>query len=148
MAKKGNKQQSKLHSVSSNHAHMRVNFLYQAALFLAEQNSAPAEDSGLTKVARFYTETLREVVRKAQVRLHPHMKRTMCKKCHRVFSDGPDSGFRVVLPRKGPKCMVVICLSCGTRKNFPMRRDHLLSVERQEQQFSADSQGVSLEERR
>src|SRR5579872_2811360 len=70
-------------------AHHRVSFLHQAALHL-ELSSESSHQELLRELSRFYVASAGEIARKAQVKLHPHTKRAVCKsgKCQSVLVVG------------------------------------------------------------
>ncbi|KRX27950.1 Ribonuclease P protein subunit rpr2 [Trichinella nelsoni] len=60
--------------------YQRVNFLYLAASLVSN-----VENDAMKTLSHFYSNTMVLVKQKAQVKLHPEMKRTFCKKCHALL---------------------------------------------------------------
>ncbi|XP_038067500.1 ribonuclease P protein subunit p21-like isoform X2 [Patiria miniata] len=102
----------------------RINFLYQAAHCMLLQNPEN------TKLARFYITTMKNVAKKAVLRIHPNIKRTVCKRCDLLLVPGLTSKVRVKGKRQ--KHVVVTCLECGGVKRFLSNNDYKLWVERPE----------------
>ncbi|XP_025103153.1 ribonuclease P protein subunit p21-like [Pomacea canaliculata] len=100
----------------------RINFLYQAAHFALVQTPSQPQ------LCCFYINTLRTVAEKHVIRLHPEMKRTICKKCCILLLPGITATVRS--KKKGEKCTLVSCLECGNVKRFPWRKTHQLWIEK------------------
>ncbi|XP_072028826.1 ribonuclease P protein subunit p21-like [Amphiura filiformis] len=112
-------------------AFLRMNFLYQAAHTTLVQNP----DN--TQVARFYIATLKTVAKRLVLRIHPHMKRTICKRCDLLLIPGVTATVRVRARRE--QHTVLTCLECKRVKRFTSRDDYKLWVEQPESQQAADS---------
>lgn len=61
---------SQLHGVPNGDAYLRMNFLYQAAVLLADQGADPAGSRGARELSRFYVRTMREVAQKLVIRMY------------------------------------------------------------------------------
>jgi ribonuclease P protein subunit RPR2 len=86
--------------------HSRVSYLYQAATYLAthEQHSMqehvekevtePTKDEGLSPsdnsriISRHFVSDLRSITLKAQLRMSPDMKQSICKNCDTLLMEG------------------------------------------------------------
>lgn len=131
----------------------RVSYLYQAAAYLAtreqlrptNQCTEPVElqdastssigevstivardpKSLLQKSPRRLLSDLRSVSLKAQIRLSPSMKHSICKRCDTMLIDG-STCIKVVenKSKEGRKpwadVLVQICQNCGCEKRFPL----------------------------
>lgn len=133
--------------------HSRVSYLYQAAAYLTareqlgptnqcteslelhdahtssigEVSTTVASDpkSLQRKLPRWLLSDLRSVSLKAQIRLSPSMKHSICKRCHTMLVDGSTCIKEVENKSKeGRKpwadVLVQICQSCGYEKRFPL----------------------------
>ncbi|XP_054753744.1 ribonuclease P protein subunit p21-like [Lytechinus pictus] len=98
--------------------HQRMNYLYQAA------HCTLAQNPGNTQLARFYIETMKNVAAKLVLRLDPHIKRTICKKCSSLLIPGVTATVRVKGRRQ--KHVVVTCLDCKQVKRFNTDEKHVL----------------------
>ncbi|KAK3068507.1 hypothetical protein LTR53_013861, partial [Teratosphaeriaceae sp. CCFEE 6253] len=71
------------------------------------------------------TSHLQQIARKAQIRLHPHIKHSICRTCSTVLVDGETCRKRMEnLSRGGAKLhadvLVIQCAVCGAVKRFPV----------------------------
>ena len=124
----------------------RINFLYQASLLLSlpqttqplastasEATNPDVPPSQITTttatpnpaLSRFYINTLRRISMKSVLRLHPNMKRTMCKRCDAHLIPGVTSTvYSENQSKEGHKpwaeMLVVHCDGCGSVKRFPI----------------------------
>lgn len=122
--------------------HSRVSYLYQAATYLAtQQQTQPAEDTsrtpshqgspvpesqnGMESASRRLFSDLRAVSLKAQLRMSPAMKNSICKNCDTMLVDGFTCTTEIENRSKGGKkawadVLVRKCDTCGTAKRFPL----------------------------
>ena len=133
-------------SIPNKSLHSRVSYLYQAAAFLASQkqhSSRTKPDSGGTitgneephndntdttssrAAARHLIKDLRAVSLKAQLRMSPAMKNTICKNCDTMLMEGSTCSTQVENRSKGGKkpwadVLVLKCTICGSAKRFPL----------------------------
>ena len=102
----------------------RLNFLYQAA------HAALTGSSANWDLSRHYTMTLRTLAKKNVLRLHPSLKRNLCKSCDLLLIPGVTSQVRV---REGKiQFLLIKCLNCKTVKRFPCREDYVLWHDKKE----------------
>ena len=125
--------------VPQKHLHSRLSFLHQAASHLATtKDLTKTTDIGpnnSTKAARQSTQhshdaarlltQLRGVSRKAQIRLSPKVKHSICKRCDALLIPGTTSKESLVNSSKyGRKSTADIlekrCEGCATIKRFPV----------------------------
>ncbi|CAI9720891.1 P subunit p21-like [Octopus vulgaris] len=99
----------------------RINFLYQAAYLTLTVNP---QNTGLV---RFYINTLKTIAQRQVLRLDPHLKRTICKRCFSLLVPGLTATIRS--RRRREKHTVVTCLECGLVKRFLWRPDHQLWID-------------------
>lgn len=96
----------------------RINFLYQAAYLTLTLNQ---NNIGLV---RFYISTLKAIAKRQVLRLDPHLRRTLCKRCYSLLVPGVSATVRCQKNRE--KHTVVTCLDCGLVKRFLWRPNHQL----------------------
>lgn len=131
--------------------HSRVSYLYQAAAYLATgdphtsekkssadcttihqadevlPNTTPSDNVKLPAqgLSRRFISDLRSVSLKAQIRLSPAMKHTICKGCDVMLIDGSSCESSIENKSKGGKkpwadILVRKCKSCGYERRFPV----------------------------
>lgn len=110
MAKNKNAKQVK----SQNPYHHRINFLYQAIKHFAEKT-----DEGSQSISKYYARTLKEVQKKSLAKVHPNIKRTICRKCRQYLSPGSNSvKIRWKSKNGSRQQLTVSCNECGRVKRF------------------------------
>lgn len=110
--------------------HQRVSYLYKLGALMTFKRVESDLNNEIEKstdtLARAYLNHMDLVSKKAVLKLHPDVKRTVCKKCNRLLIDGLTSSTRLVNEsKKGlPHCDVLtnIC-QCGNTKRFPIGKD-------------------------
>ena len=126
--------------------HCRVSYLYQAAAYLATQqrhSGAVAHGTGVQStatttdsqnasselyfdpVSRRLVSDLCSVTLKAQIRMSPAIKHSICKHCDTLLLDGSTCSNEVENKSKGGKkpwadILVRKCDTCGFTKRFPL----------------------------
>ncbi|XP_054727242.1 uncharacterized protein LOC129236948 [Anastrepha obliqua] len=73
----------------------RMNFLYQASMLMAGSNNT---------LASYYGELCRNIGKKAVLRIHPDVKRQLCKRCSLALQPGITADFNATARRKRRKC--------------------------------------------
>jgi ribonuclease P protein subunit RPR2 len=91
----------------------RCNYLYQAATWLELHNSN----------SKLQTTTLLQIRNKQVIRLHPRIKRTICKQCCRLLVPGKTSLCTV---SEQKRLVLIKCLECSWVKTLPANRNHVL----------------------
>ncbi|EEB05300.1 RNase P subunit Rpr2 [Schizosaccharomyces japonicus yFS275] len=97
--------------------HSRMSYLYQASMLLGTQT----DELGL---ARQYASTIRSISQKNVLRVHPHIKRTICKRCDTPFVYGKTCRVSYeISSAKKPELDRVLrtCAVCGATKRFSDR---------------------------
>ena len=127
-------------TVPNKHLHSRVNFLYQAATLLDNaQKQATVERATINESdtrpdeliisgsgsSREMIEHLQNVALKAQMRLAPSIKRSVCKRCRSILVESTTLKSYIENSSKGRRkpwadVLVRECLQCGTSKRFPV----------------------------
>lgn len=87
-----------------------------------DETTAAAQGQGLSR--QLLTD-LRNVTKKAVIRISPEMKRTMCKSCDTFLVEGQTCASTVENKSKGGKrpwadVLVIKCNTCGREKRFPV----------------------------
>lgn len=109
---------NKRQSIHQKDVFQRLNHLYQAAHAVLTINP---EDWDLS---RHYTNTMRTLAKKNVLRLHPHLKRTLCKRCDLLLIPGITSKVRT--HGKKDNHIVIECLHCEALKRFVCKEGHVL----------------------
>ena len=91
----------------------------------AEMRVPSDSEALLQPASRHLISDLRAVSLKAQMRMSPGMKHTICKNCDTLLIDGPTCTSRVENKSKGGKkpwadILVRRCNACGTARRFPV----------------------------
>jgi ribonuclease P protein subunit RPR2 len=134
-------------SVQNRIIYSRASYLYQAASYLAKQQSSTGQDalsksstagwehsaSGPTKneqkalanMSRQAVSTLRAVTQKAQIRQSPAMKQTICKFCDTLQIEGATCTSTIENASKGGRkpwadVLNIKCKTCGNVKRYPV----------------------------
>ncbi|XP_046362934.2 ribonuclease P protein subunit p21-like [Haliotis rufescens] len=110
--------------IANKETFQRINFLYQAAHQCLE--TSPHDVS----LCRYYIHTLKTLAKRQVLRLHPDMRRTLCKMCSVLLLPGVTA--RVRTGKKQIKLTQVTCLECGASKRFPWKPDHQLWADTEE----------------
>lgn len=117
-------------SVPKKDHHQRVTYLYKLGSLMTFKK-VKSELSGEKKratdiLSRVYLNHMDLVSKKSVLKMHPDIKRTVCKKCNRLLIDGLTSKTRIKNEsrKKLPHCDVLeITCECGTVKRFPIGKD-------------------------
>lgn len=120
--KKQKQQQQKKPKVIPHRDHYaRISYLAQASQLLGDANE---------ELSRCYTNTMTTVAKKTVLRLSPHLKRTVCKKCSRkLTSTNCDIELENLSKSQSEKANVLVyTCRCGTAKRFPVgkKKDYKL----------------------
>ena len=96
-----------------------------AAATTTTTSTATATATPNPALSRFYINTLRSISMKSVLRLHPNIKRTMCKRCDAHLIPGVTSTIYSENRSKGGRkpwaeVLVVRCIGCGSVKRFPV----------------------------
>ncbi|KAM0356030.1 hypothetical protein ACHAPU_000423 [Fusarium lateritium] len=147
-------------SVQNRIIYSRASYLYQAASYLAKQQSPNCqyalskssttghehsasvptknEQKVLANMSRQAISALRAVAQKAQIRLSPAMKQTICKFCDTLLVEGDTCTSTVENASKGGRkpwadVLSIKCKTCGHVKRYPV------SAPRQKRKASRNS---------
>lgn len=120
-------------TVSNREHFQRLNYIFQVSHYVATQ-----VDDGEHALSRNYMKNMDLIQKKTKVGVSPHVKRGMCKRCHRVqipqhtmemaIENGSKKGRH---PGSKNDVLVYSC-RCGTQKRFPIGKqpDYQLHVEK------------------
>lgn len=111
--------QVKLPRVSKDH-YARVSYLFQAANFYTSH--------GVPVMSRMMARNVDLVSKRTVLKLLPHLKRTMCKKCSTVLIPGLTLSMGIenkLKEEKSEKADVLVhtCLQCQTQKRYPIGKN-------------------------
>lgn len=99
----------------------RVNYLYQAATTLGQNKKYAA-------LSRGYSRNSLIISQKAVLKMAPLMKRSMCKRCNRVYVPGRNVSIRVENASRDKtehNDVLVYECECGERRRYPVGRSFL-----------------------
>ncbi|KAL1243707.1 Ribonuclease P protein component [Trichinella spiralis] len=82
-------------------------------------------------------------LQKAQVKLHPEMKRTFCKKCHALLLPHLKNA-NIKICKMGRANLKIHCKVCGTYKRYPVNKNYCLAIEKQEQEASVKKNCIEI----
>lgn len=121
-AKKQKQQPQKKPKVIPHRDHYaRISYLAQASQLMGDTNEG---------LSRCYTNTMSTVAKKTVLRLSPHLKRTVCKKCSRKLTPtNCDIELENLSKSQSVKADVLVyTCKCGTAKRFPVgkKKDYKL----------------------
>jgi ribonuclease P protein subunit RPR2 len=134
-------------SVQNRIIYSRASYLYQAASYLAKQQSLTGQDAlsksstagrehsasvpikneqkALANMSRQAVSTLRAVTQKAQIRQSPALKQTICKFCDTLQIEGTTCTSTIENASKGGRkswadVLNIKCKTCGNVKRYPV----------------------------
>ncbi|CAH2241698.1 ribonuclease P protein subunit rpr2 isoform X2 [Pararge aegeria] len=110
--------------LQGNDSFQRINYLYQISKHMAGINPV---------LSAYYGNLIVNVAKKNVLKIHPDIKRQICKKCRSTLVDGTSAKMKIKNKDKS-KCIEWICNTCGTKKVFPADKDkdHRVWLERPE----------------
>ncbi|KAI5642807.1 RNAse P rpr2/Rpp21/SNM1 subunit domain-containing protein [Phthorimaea operculella] len=110
--------------VPGNDSFQRINYLYQISKYMVDKNPA---------LSSYYGNLIVNVAKKNVLKIHPDIKRQLCKKCRCILVDGTSASMKIKTKNK-KKAIEWTCHTCGNKRNFPADKDkdHRLWVERDE----------------
>lgn len=95
----------------------RLNFLYQSAHLMLEENQSKKKNKNQDKVANYYSQLMISIGHKSVQRLSREIKRTICKGCRNVLIPGINAKVQVKKKKIGS-----ICQLCNSVKSFPVQK--------------------------
>lgn len=107
----------KLPKVSKDH-YARTSFLFQAASYYTQE--------GNSVMARMMARNVDLVAKRTVLKLLPHLKRKMCKKCSTVLIPGLTVSVEIENRLAGSDkadVLVHTCMECNQKKRFPVGKD-------------------------
>lgn len=120
---------------------LRVSFLEQAAKILIQQSKTVFDkkfllehqfimhlgkknNDTLNALSKKYLKEQREICYGEQLRMHRNFKRSLCKKCHRIWIPNA-AGNSALKIEKGRKKIKRTCTDCNTTKAFALNFKYL-----------------------
>lgn len=107
----------------------RVTYLYKIGSMMASNQlyyNKTESNKSIDSLSRMYLNHMDLVSKKAVLKLHPDIKRTICKKCSRLQIDGYTTTTRIINEsnKQLPHCNILEkkCV-CGQNKRFPIGKD-------------------------
>ncbi|RDB16638.1 Ribonuclease P protein subunit rpr2 [Hypsizygus marmoreus] len=143
MAKKGKDEAPNPNSVTNRDIIQRLNFLYQASVYLSTVSSQACPPSASTittrpgrpervskkrrivrnvttsDLAKSYISSMKIVGQKTTVKIDPAVKRTLCKGCNMTLIPGTTASVRVKQLSSHGHVMVYTCNDCKTSRRIP-----------------------------
>ena len=117
-------------SVPKKDHHQRVTYLYKLGNMMAfkqlQRELSNPNKASTDTLSRMYLNHMDLVSKKAVLKLHPDIKRTVCKNCSRLQIEGVTSTMRIdnTSKKELAHCDVLehTCI-CGNAKRFPVGKD-------------------------
>ncbi|KAK0201592.1 RNAse P Rpr2/Rpp21/SNM1 subunit domain-containing protein [Desarmillaria ectypa] len=122
MAKKSKDEVPNPNSVPNRDIIQRLNFLYQASVYLNGVTSqSPPQRKRVTTsdLSRSYVSSMKIVGKKTTVKMDPSVKRTICKGCDTILVPGSTVSIRVKKSQSHGHLMVYTCTRCKTPRRIP-----------------------------
>ncbi|OWR55808.1 ribonuclease P protein subunit p21 [Danaus plexippus plexippus] len=113
-----------MRKVHGNDSFQRMNFLYQISKQIAPKYPV---------LSAYYGNLVINVAKKMVLKIHPDMKRQICKKCRCILIDGETAKIKIKRKNKS-KYIVWTCDICGMKKSYPAdeNKDHRVWSEKPE----------------
>lgn len=128
MKNNSNKKQPRIPSVIPKKDHyQRSTYLYKLGSIIANKNIVK-HDKSFDTLSRMYINHMDLVSKKAVLKLHPNIKRTICKQCSRIQIPGVESTCKLRLMNESKTQiesanLLVLKCCCGHVKRFPIGRN-------------------------
>ncbi|XP_045453044.1 ribonuclease P protein subunit rpr2 [Melitaea cinxia] len=113
-----------MRKVQGNDAFQRINFLYQISKEVVIKNPV---------LAAYYGNLAISVAKKNVLKIHPDIKRQLCKKCRCVLLDDKTAKVRIKNKNKCKRIQFT-CNTCRMKKEYPADKgkDHRIWLEKPE----------------
>nr|XP_034834159.1 ribonuclease P protein subunit rpr2 [Maniola hyperantus] len=110
--------------VHGNDSFQRINYLYQISKHMAGINPV---------LSAYYGNLIINVAKKNVLKIHPDIKRQICKKCRSMLVDKTSANMKIKNRHKS-KHIEWMCNTCHTKRDFPAEKgkDHRVWLERPE----------------
>ncbi|KAK0503705.1 RNAse P Rpr2/Rpp21/SNM1 subunit domain-containing protein, partial [Armillaria luteobubalina] len=122
MAKKPKDETPNANSVPNKDIIQRLNFLYQASVYLnsvTSQSPSRRRRVSTSDLSRSYVSSMKVVGQKTVVKMDPSIKRTICKGCNTILVPGSTVTIRVNKSASRGHVMVYTCTHCQTTRRIP-----------------------------
>ncbi|KAI8097216.1 RNAse P Rpr2/Rpp21/SNM1 subunit domain-containing protein [Halteromyces radiatus] len=151
------KKQMKTNIPGATQQHLRMNFLYQAANLMTtlsdpiplQTNQPPPLDTttksvhrrriqwqgnqGLHPLGRYYNTTMKKIGKRMVLRLDPHIKRSICKRCNNTLIPAMTSSVRI---QSRAQAIMTTCNTCGQQKRLGASADYQLFNDRRDVHYN------------
>ncbi|KAF6013170.1 hypothetical protein HII12_001885 [Brettanomyces bruxellensis] len=106
----------------------RITYMFKVGSLMAAKLKPQVENNLGTfdVLSRSYLRNMELLSKKAVLKLHPNVKRTICKECHRFLLPGLTCKLRLKNYSKAKKdeCDILeVSCTCGSVKRYPIGRD-------------------------
>ncbi|ORX45259.1 Rpr2-domain-containing protein [Hesseltinella vesiculosa] len=145
--------------------YQRMNFLYQAATLMSSlarpipptSTSPPKKhikqkcsktdikwqaSQDLHPLARYYNTNMKKIGRRLVIRVDPHIKRSICKRCDTPLLPVTTSTTRS--KSKPEPAIVNLCHACGSQRSYLLKEDHTLCIDRPDRLLQPPQDDVDL----
>ncbi|XP_061722146.1 uncharacterized protein LOC133528691 [Cydia pomonella] len=99
--------------VQGNDSFHRINYLYQISKHIVKINPA---------LSSYYGNLMVNVAKKNVLKMHPDIKRQICKKCRCIMIFGETAKMKIKTKNK-QKIVEWTCNTCNTKKSLPASKD-------------------------
>ncbi|XP_047034183.1 ribonuclease P protein subunit rpr2 [Helicoverpa zea] len=100
--------------VHGNDSFQRMNYLYQISKLIAEKNPM---------LSSYYGNLIVNVAKKNVLKIHPDIKRQICKKCRCILIHKETATMKIKRKHKS-KIIEWTCKTCSAKRNFPTNKDN------------------------
>ncbi|KAJ7282960.1 RNAse P Rpr2/Rpp21/SNM1 subunit domain-containing protein [Mycena rebaudengoi] len=133
MAKKNKDEAPNANSIVNRDIMQRLNFMYQASVYLSGVLPAPPADAApvpqkrkkkarrmtIHDLSKSYVSSMKVVTNKTMVKMDPAVKRTLCNGCNLVLIPGSTASVRVKTSTAHGHLMIYRCSSCNSTRRIP-----------------------------
>ncbi|CAH0594401.1 unnamed protein product [Chrysodeixis includens] len=102
-----------MRKVQGNDSFQRMNYLYQISKDMADKNPI---------LSAYYGNLIIGVAKKTVLKVHPDIKRQLCKKCRCFLVHNVTANMKIKKKNKS-KTVELQCSTCGAKRSFPAKTD-------------------------
>jgi len=119
MGKKSKNDAPNPNRVANREVMQRLNYLYQASVYLNSISATGGQDDYLQKISGYYIRSMKQLANKKVVKMDPSIKRTLCKGCDTVLVPGSTASVRVKSSKPHGHIVTYTCSACRTSRRIP-----------------------------